>query len=65
MRKKLRDTIRNSPYRTQDKCAYELHIDSAILSRIINGTKDPTAEQVEILCKFLGLTEKEVNKQNE
>lgn len=60
MRKILRDRIRKI-YATQDKCAYALKIDSAILSRIVNHTKDPTDAQMEILCKFLSLTAEEVN----
>lgn len=63
-RKLLKDRIRTI-YRTQDRCAYELRIDSGILSRIIGCTKDPTDEQLEILCKYLDLTKEEVNTKNE
>ena len=64
MRKLLRDRI-HTVYRTQDRCAYELGIDSGILSRIINCTKDPTDEQMGELCNYLNMTEKEVNTKDE
>ena len=64
IRKCLKDRIQTI-YRTQDRCAYELKIDNGILSRIINCTKDPTEEQMEQLCNYLNLTEKEVNKKHE
>lgn len=64
MRRKLRDRIR-SIYGTQDKCSYELGIDSAILSRIISETKDPTESQMGELCNYLNLTEEEVNSSDE
>ncbi len=48
-------------YRTQDRCAYELGIDSGILSRIINCTKDPTEDQTIVLCDHLGMSEKDIN----
>lgn len=64
MRKILRDRIREV-YATQDKCAYALKIDSAILSRIVGCTKDPTDAQMELLCKFLSLTAGEVNEKDE
>ena len=64
VRKLLRDKIRTI-YRTQDKCAYELGIDSGILSRIINCTKDPTDDQLAELCNYLNMTEKEVNTKND
>lgn len=61
MRKKLRDRIR-AIYGTQDKCAYGLGIDSAILSRIISETKDPTESQMGELCNYLNLSREEVNR---
>lgn len=64
MRRRLRDRIR-SIYGTQDRCAFELGIDSAILSRIIGGTKDPTEAQMGGLCNYLNLTRAEVNKKDE
>ena len=60
VRKLLRDRIQ-TVYRTQDRCAYELGIDAAILSRIINCTKDPTDDQLGELCNYLGMTAEEVN----
>lgn len=64
MRRKLRDRIRTI-YGTQDKCAYELGIDSAILSRIISETKDPTESQMGEFCNYLNLTREEVNRSDE
>ena len=63
IRKKLKETIQEI-YRTQDRCAYEIGIDSAVLSRIINCTKDPTYDQMELLSKNLGMTSKEINKKD-
>ena len=60
-RKLLKERIR-TVYRTQDRCAYELGIDSGILSRIINCTKDPNENQMRDLCGELDMTEEEVNK---
>ena len=54
----LMETIKQK-YGTQDRCAYALHINQSILSRIVGCTKDPTTEQVEILCKFLHLSPRE------
>ena len=64
IRKRLKDRIQ-TVYRTQDRCAYELKIDNGILSRIINCTKDPTDEQLGLLCNYLNMTEKEVNEKDE
>lgn len=63
-RKLLRDKIQTI-YRTQDRCAYEIGIDSGILSRIINCTKDPTEEQMGELCNYLNMTAEEVNTKDE
>ena len=63
-RKLLRDRIQKV-YRTQDRCAYDIGIDSAILSRIINCTKDPTDEQIKILCNKLEISKREVIKKDE
>ena len=63
IRKKLKETIQEI-YRTQDRCAYEIGIDSAVLSRIINCTKDPTHDQMELLSKNLCMTSKEINKKD-
>lgn len=59
MRTILRDKVR-SKFRTQDKCAYELGIDSGILSKIINETKDPSEKQIVLLMKGLRLKRWEV-----
>lgn len=59
MRNVLKNKIKEL-YITQDRCAYTLHINNSILSRIINCTKDPSATQIYILCGSLGLTEEEV-----
>lgn len=63
-RKLLKDRIRTI-YRTQDRAAYELGINNGTLSRIINCTADPTPEQMNELCNYLNLTEKEVNTKDE
>jgi predicted transcriptional regulator len=63
-RKLLRDKIQKV-YRTQDRFAYETGINSAILSRIINCTLDPTDDQIKILCNKLEMSEREVNKKDE
>ena len=64
VRKLLRDKIRDV-YRTQDRCAYAVGINSAVLSRIINCTLDPTAEQLHLLCNNLEMSEREVNTKDE
>ena len=64
VRKLLRDRIQ-TVYRTQDRCAYELGINNGTLSRIINCTADPTAEQLAELCNYLNLTEAEVNTKDD
>lgn len=61
VRKKLRDEIRKR-YGTQDLCAFKLYIDNSALSRIINCTKNPTAQQRETLCKYLRLTPEEFDE---
>jgi tRNA1(Val) A37 N6-methylase TrmN6 len=63
-RKLLRNKIQDF-YRTQDRCAYELGIDAAILSRIINCTKNPNEEQMGQLCNYLNMTAREVNTKDE
>jgi len=62
-RKLLREKIQ-TVYRTQDRCAYNIGISNGTLSRIINCTADPTDKQMEVLCRFLALTAKEVNKKD-
>ena len=64
IRKLLRNKIR-VVYRTQDAAAYEMKIDSSILSRVINCTKDPTKEQILVLCNYLKMKKKEVLKKDE
>ena len=64
IRKLLRDRIQKV-YRTQDRCAYDIGINSAVLSRIINCTLDPTDDQIKILCNKLEISERQVNKKDE
>ncbi len=59
-RKILKKCIK-AVYGTQDRCAYALGINNATLSRIVNCTLDPNAEQVTLLCTKLNMNEKEVN----
>jgi len=63
-RKLLKDQIQKI-YRTQDRFAYDIGMDSGILSRIINCTKDPTDDQMSLLCEVLHITEKEINTKHE
>ena len=52
-------------YRTQDRYAYAVGIDSGILSRIINCTKNPTDDQMKDFVHYLDMTEMEVNTKYE
>jgi len=40
-------------YDTQARLAYVSNIDEAIISKIINGVRDPSKNQSAILCSFL------------
>ena len=59
MRIKLRNGIRQV-YRTQNKCAYEIGICNATISRIIQCTLDPTEKQIKMFITALGMNRKDI-----
>lgn len=64
MRRKLRDRIRRL-YRTQDHFAYKVKLDNSLISRFICETRDPTEEQLQMLCSSLGIESEDVLESDE
>jgi len=55
-RKQRRETLRLriiEHYGTQGRFAYKTGVDEAVLSKMVNCIRDPSEDQIELLCKLL------------